>query len=123
METEGIVKAVLDFLEKTGTALVTTGFPIAVRYVIAQGITQVFGGLFSFGVFGICARNLYKLAAGADSKVLDDESSGFFVKVVINVILGIFFLVAAFGSQILEGIRMLISPEWFAILNIIDLVK
>lgn len=121
--TTEIVKAVLDFLEKTGGALLSAGFTMAVKYSFVEGLMRTIGGLGSFIIFAICVANIFRLTKRADNDT-DYGNSGYFGAVIIvNIVLALFFLVAGFASQLLDGIAMMLAPEWYAILNIIDLVK
>lgn len=124
MEAEQIVQMVIDFIRETGNAVVQTGFPIAVKYVVATGITKVVSGSIGLVLFASAIFNWIKIARIADIEENEDlfnSNSQALVAIVLTVlgILGGFSM----AFNLFDGIRMLISPEWYAILNIIHLVK
>ena len=108
---------------KTGTALIQAGFGIAVRYVIAQAIAQITTAITSWGIVGFSVRQLYNIFKELDDKKRDIESDVVNFKLIVYTILVILFAVIAIGNPIFTGISKLFAPEWYAILNVIDLVK
>jgi hypothetical protein len=126
MDNKEIVQMVLDFIQKTGTAMVQAGFAMSVRYVIANAIIQLATGLASWGFVGFSVYKLYRIFQDMDNskslKVKEgDNASGF--RTIIYVLFGIIALVSASFNSPFEAAKMLIAPEWYAILNIINIVK
>lgn len=123
MDGVEIAKLVLEFLEKTGVALVQTGFPMAVRYVIAQAIIKILVGVAGVILATISVISITRIAKKVDENPSYGEENLTGVKTVILLITGFGGLMMTLFSGMFTGIAMLISPEWYAILNIIDLVK
>lgn len=117
-----IVTKVLEFLEKTGTAIVTTGFPIAVKYVIADGISGLVKFVVASAGLATCVSQAIKLIP-VSVEGSDNEQGIAAFKITVCVIIGIILLITAIFSEPFLSIQKIISPEWFAILNIIELVK
>ena len=123
MDGVEIAKLVLEFLEKTGVALVQTGFPMAVRYVIAQAIIKILVGVAGVILTTISVTSITRIAKKVDEDSSYGEENLTVVKTIMLIIAGIGGLLMTLFSGMFTGIAMLISPEWYAILNIIDLVK
>ena len=100
-----IAKMVLEFLEKTGVALVETGFPIAMKYVIADGVLRIVKGL-GFGTLFLYSLNQ-----------LDGNEIAYVWFILSCVSFGLML-----ASGFFEGIKMLMAPEWYAIMNIVKIV-
>lgn len=125
METSEIVKQILDFIEKSGSILLKSGFEISVRYVYAQAISRLVGFTISgiiFAYFLNKAKILFAKINKEDDWGYDYPSSSaftFFLYAILVFISGLNLLF----SDIPQVVRMFIAPEWFAIYNIINLVK
>jgi len=123
MDNNEIAQQVIDFITKTGTAMIQAGFAMSVRYVIASAITQISVGVLSFGVALVAMRNLLKIFRGIDNRTIDGDSNEVNFKIALCIALTDVFTAIALISNPVGGIKMLIAPEWYSILNIIDLVK
>jgi hypothetical protein len=123
MDNKEIAQMVLDFLTKAGTAIVEKGFPLAVKYVIAQAIGNLIGFGLSLTVVIVCIKYIMGVAKYTDKKGSEDITNEQMIGMIISSIVGILALIICLFSSPVEAIRMLISPEWYAILNIIHLVK
>lgn len=125
MDSVEIAKLLLDFLEKAGVAIVQTGFPLAVRYIIANAIGNLVQFVLCF-VFALVdmawIKNNWKYADD-NSDWGSEGTSWTAFKVIVGVILLIVLLIVASFSSPIESIKMLVAPEWYAILNIVDMVK
>lgn len=123
METTEIVKLVLEFIEKTGNAIFTSGFQMATKYIIANAVGNLVGAGISVVVFSVCLNNIYKITP----YILDDKLPYPNAKQTINFFLCLLFgflsIFAFFGFSVIESTKMLIAPEWYAILKIISVVK
>lgn len=118
-----VVKEVLEFIERTGSVMISTGFPIAVKYAIANGISKVVtGGVSIIGVI-LSIFSINNLVKKADKDDEFNNSGEYGAKLTLSIILGLIFLVAFLFSGFISGVKMLIAPEWYAIMNIIELVK
>lgn len=120
-----VVKEVLEFLEKTGNAMISTGFPIAVKYVIADAIGSLVKGIVStFGMIYMLfsIKNNMKYANDNDDWGVDGPSWTA-IKVILGFISMVVLLPLLLTSGVFDAVKMLIAPEWYAIINIIELVK
>ena len=107
MDTETVktlAEMLLEFLSTTGASLATQGFQIAVKYVVAQGILHTILGV----LFLLCGVTL----GIWDAKTELMEGFGVFFGVVLCIVSFVLLY---------SGILRLVSPEWFAIQNIINL--
>lgn len=116
---ETIVKQILDFIEKTGGILLKSGFEISVRYVIADAIGNLIASGISLVGLIFCVFKLIKLITKEKSLESDRDSMMALVYLIASIVL----LVTFTGFSPIESIKMLISPEWFAIKNIVSIVK
>lgn len=127
MDNSEIIKQVLDFLERTGTALLQTGFNASVQYVVANAIGDLIASGISLIIFILCLwyfmKGMRRIDRDEKEKTKETESWEFSTKLIISAVLGLGFFISFMTYSPFHAIKVLISPEWYAILEIINLVK
>ncbi|HJU59250.1 MAG TPA: hypothetical protein VJ583_05840 [Nitrososphaeraceae archaeon] len=116
MENE-IVKQVLDFIEKTGTALFQAGFAISMKYVMANAIVNLI--VATVGLVGLIFSLRYAIKNVPGRDATESEE----IRYIVIFILAIGFLITFLGSSPVYSIKSLLAPEWFAVMEIIKVIK
>ena len=119
--TAQVVKLVLEFLRETANSAAQVGFQMSMRYVIADATVRL--GAFTISAIGeIISLRAFVTAFQKE----DDNEIALSKRDIAMLISGILVAVLALGMSLCEpltAIKMLIAPEWYAISNIVQLVK
>ncbi len=118
-----IIKQVLDFIERTGSALIQAGFAISLKYVIASAIVDTVMLIISIVLSILFIREILKLMDKVDKSRNADLSNVEAATLIICIILSIVSAISTLAYMASNPIKVLLAPEWYAILNIIDVVK
>lgn len=116
MDVEKIVQLILDFLTTTGTTLAKEGFRIALRYTLVDGFVKL--GVAAFAVIILLITLVISWKVLNKMNDNDDPEGVIWIDIVV-----IFICVITFGFSFFPGIKMVLAPEWYTILNLINLVK
>lgn len=119
---EKTVDAFNNLVEKA-TPLAVEGFNMAVKMQIAEGVSRIvplIAFIISFILFKKMIKDYEGKGVSLESRLSTDSATAvvFAIYVVLIVVSFICTLVLTYG-----GITRLIAPEWYAIKEIIELVK
>ena len=117
---EEIITKILDFIRQTGEVVVREGFRISVKQVYATAITE----LIWFFVLTVVAAICLKIAKKYTRK-LEEESTDDNTNITMVIFSFVTFVVFLFFSivNLTDAVGHLLAPEWYALLNIINLAK
>lgn len=116
--TKEIVKMLLEFLERVGGLALSEGFRIAIKFVVSEGIAKIGVGVVVLLLAIVCLIAAIKLIKHSTKENSDSEFSlGAFLTFVFVIL----FLVSLVFFY--NGYMRVSAPEWFAVKNLLNLVK
>lgn len=122
--TTEIVHMVLEFLEKTAIAVIHVGFQISVKYVIADAVASIVKFCVMLALSVTSGKLSVKAFSIADKEGWGDDGPSFnAVKAILTVAFFVAVVITTLCLLPFDAIRKLMAPEWYAILNVIELVK
>ena len=113
-----LAKELLELLKTIGSSVATAGFDIAIRHVIIQAWTSIIYTAMLTGIYGFVVWKAYPIISHKVADKHDIESALWFVIVISGVL-----IVVLNTIMIFEAIPSLLLPEWYAIRQIVNLVK
>lgn len=108
MTVEEIVNEVFKWITSTGELLASEAFKLAIRQVYSLIAVRILWGIVS-GVFAVKLVNWTKKLKDADERIL--------------LILGATAMTFVSLAFIINAIQMAINPEWYAIREIVTIVR
>lgn len=116
--TKEIVKMLLEFLERVGGLALSEGFRIAVKFVVNEGIAKIGLGVIFLLLSIVCLALATKVYKKGEKNYSEDAYG------LTSFLGAVSFLSFVVAMCLFYGGYMRVSaPEWFAVKNLLYLVK
>lgn len=117
-------KLVLDFLNKLGAQLTTTGqqvFDLYTKQAFVDGVTDLIIVAFFVAAAIVSIIFLPKISRKLDENDYGEEMPWFILATVMFIVIIIAVFAVPFGT--VAGIKHLMNPQYYALSNLLDIVK